>query len=255
MFESLDSIMLPFKEESISNGLSVESPVGLVYGEEVKAEMASMKVFVVGSGAIGCELLKIFALLGVGCGSSPHAITPGDGGGDEPSEGPDLNGLKEGEGLWKGLSNGGIVLADMDQIERSNLNRQLLFRERHVGLAKAVVAAETVKEINPNIRVRAAEYKLCTESEAIFDTAFWDQVDVVTTALDNVDARRYIDSRCVRYCTWLIDAGTLGTKGNTQVNIYISIYICIYLQMYKYICTQKYGYMHIYTYIHICIYV
>jgi ubiquitin-activating enzyme E1 len=111
----------------------------------------------------------------------------------------------------------GIVLADMDQIERSNLNRQLLFREKHVGMAKAVVAAETVKQINPKMRVKAAEYKLCPESEAIFDSTFWNDVDVVTTALDNVDARRYIDSRCVGYCTWMVDSGTLGTKGNTQV--------------------------------------
>jgi molybdopterin/thiamine biosynthesis adenylyltransferase len=34
-----------------------------------------------------------------------------------------------------------------------------------------------------------------------------------------VDARRYVDEQCVMHGKWLIDSGTLGTKGNTQVVI------------------------------------
>jgi molybdopterin/thiamine biosynthesis adenylyltransferase len=34
---------------------------------------------------------------------------------------------------------------------------------------------------------------------------------------DNVDARRYVDAQCVTYGKWMVDSGTLGTKGNTQV--------------------------------------
>lgn len=41
----------------------------------------------------------------------------------------------------------------------------------------------------------------------------------MTTALDNIDARLYVDRRCVLYGKWLVDSGTLGTKGNTQVVI------------------------------------
>ena len=36
---------------------------------------------------------------------------------------------------------------------------------------------------------------------------------------DNVDARRYVDAQCVTYSKWLVDSGTLGSKGNTQVVI------------------------------------
>ena len=34
-----------------------------------------------------------------------------------------------------------------------------------------------------------------------------------------MEARRYVDSQCVTYNKWLVDSGTLGTKGNTQVVI------------------------------------
>jgi molybdopterin/thiamine biosynthesis adenylyltransferase len=37
---------------------------------------------------------------------------------------------------------------------------------------------------------------------------------------DNVDARKYVDELCVLHGKWLIDSGTLGTKGNTQVRSY-----------------------------------
>ena len=37
------------------------------------------------------------------------------------------------------------------------------------------------------------------------------------TALDNVDARRYVDEACVRHSLSLLDSGTLGVKGNSQV--------------------------------------
>jgi ubiquitin-activating enzyme E1 len=50
----------------------------------------------VGAGAIGCELLKNYAMLGVGCGK---------------------------QDLSKGENGGSIVLTDPDVIEVSNLNR------------------------------------------------------------------------------------------------------------------------------------
>ncbi len=171
MFESLDAVMTD-PVDDIS-----------VYGNmEVDRELAKMKVFIVGSGAIGCELLKTMAMMGIG--------THGDG---------------------------GVVITDMDQIEKSNLNRQLLFRQEHVGLNKATVAATMIKHINPAIRVHPIALKLCTENENIFNTNFYNSVDIVTTALDNVDARRFVDEQCLMHKKWLLDSGTLGTKGNTQV--------------------------------------
>lgn len=41
----------------------------------------------------------------------------------------------------------------MDTIETSNLNRQFLFRKRHVGQSKAKVAAEAVRRFRPNSKI------------------------------------------------------------------------------------------------------
>ena len=98
------------------------------------------------------------------------------------------------------------------------MNRQLLFREEHIGLPKASIAAQMIKHINPKMRINAVQNKLYSGTENIFNTKFWKDADVVVTALDNVEARRYVDEQCVSHGCWLIDSGTLGTKGNTQVS-------------------------------------
>ena len=44
-------------------------------------------------------------------------------------------------------------------------------------------------------------------------------LDVVVNALDNVNARLYVDGRCVYFQKPLLESGTLGTKCNTQMVI------------------------------------
>lgn len=52
-----------------------------------------------------------------------------------------------------------ITITDMDHIEKSNLNRQFLFHSEHVGQAKSAVAAESIQQINPALRVVALQEK------------------------------------------------------------------------------------------------
>merc|ERR1711976_971555 len=49
--------------------------------------------------------------------------------------------------------------------------------------------------------------------------SFFEKLDIVTNALDNVQARTYIDERCITARTPLIESGTLGPKGHVQVII------------------------------------
>lgn len=51
----------------------------------------------------------------------------------------------------------------------------------------------------------------------MFGDDFFDNLDCVTNALDNVLARQYMDRRCVYYEKPLLESGTLGTKANVQV--------------------------------------
>ena len=50
----------------------------------------------------------------------------------------------------------------------------------------------------------------------MYNDGFWESLDGVITALDNVEARLYVDQRCVYYQRALFDSGTLGSKGSVQ---------------------------------------
>ena len=66
-----------------------------VFERQFQETLGKQKWFVVGAGVISCELLKNFGLMGLGCNYA--------------------------EG-------GGVTVSDMNMIEKSNLNRQFLFR-------------------------------------------------------------------------------------------------------------------------------
>ncbi|XP_074544060.1 ubiquitin-like modifier-activating enzyme 6 [Halichoeres trimaculatus] len=152
-------------------------------GESMCLELQKLRVFMVGCGAIGCEMLKNFALLGVG--------------------------------LTK--TSGEVCITDPDLIEKSNLNRQFLFRPHHIQKPKSTTAAEATRDINPDLQVDAHLNKVCPATESIYNDSFYSSLNIVVTALDNVEARRYVDSRCLSNQKPLLDSGTMGTKGHTEI--------------------------------------
>ncbi|XP_031141922.1 ubiquitin-like modifier-activating enzyme 6 [Sander lucioperca] len=152
-------------------------------GESMCVELHKLRVFMVGCGAIGCEMLKNFALLGVGLAKS----------------------------------SGEICITDPDLIEKSNLNRQFLFRPHHIQKPKSTTAAEATHDINPDLQVDAHLNKVCPATESIYNDSFYSRLNLVVTALDNVEARRYVDSRCLSNQRPLLDSGTMGTKGHTEI--------------------------------------
>jgi len=109
-----------------------------------------------------------------------------------------------------------VLVTDMDSIEKSNLNRQFLFRPKDVGSMKSHTAAAAVKAMNPAMNVTAVCDKIASDTEDKYNVAFWEGLDVVVSALDNVQARVYIDSKCVEARRPLLESGTLGTKCHTQ---------------------------------------
>lgn len=71
------------------------------------------------------------------------------------------------------------------------------------------------KELRGNIYARLD--KVFDGTSHIFTDQFFEELDIVTNALDNIAARKYVDIRCVTAKTPLIESGTLGPKGHVQV--------------------------------------
>jgi ubiquitin-activating enzyme E1 len=155
-----------------------------VFGKAFQEKLTNVRQFLVGSGAIGCEMLKNWSMMGIASGP-----------------------------------NGAIDVTDMDQIEKSNLNRQFLFRPKDVGGFKADTAAAAVAEMNPDLKgkIHSHQDRVGPETEGTYGDEFFEKLTGVTNALDNVQARQYMDRRCVYYQKPLLESGTLGTKANTQV--------------------------------------
>lgn len=61
--------------------------------------------------------------------------------------------------------------------------------------------------------LKAHETPVGKNTENVFDDAFWERLDLVVNGLDNIQARLYVDERCVEFKKPLLESGTLGTKG------------------------------------------
>lgn len=107
---------------------------------------------------------------------------------------------------------------DMDTIEVSNLNRQFLFRKRHVGKSKAETAAEAIRSFCPDAKIRTLQQNV---KDSLFDLAFMKTFDIVLNGLDNDEARRHVNRLCLAAEVPLIESGTTGYKG--QVCMLVSV--------------------------------
>jgi len=86
-------------------------------------KLAAAKVLVVGAGALGNEVLKNLALMGIGS----------------------------------------VYIVDFDLIEESNLTRSVLFRHRDCGRPKAEAAAEAMRDMNPDTSVKPMLSNIITD--------------------------------------------------------------------------------------------
>jgi len=90
-----------------------------------------------------------------------------------------------------------------------------LFREKHIGKPKSLTAAAVSQQMNPDLKnICALTEKVCDATKHIFSDAFFKKQDIILNALDNVAARKYMDSRCVANKRALLESGTLGPKGH-----------------------------------------
>ena len=60
---------------------------------------------------------------------------------------------------------------------------------------KSTIAASAIQTMNPAFRIVAQSNRVSADTQSVYDDAFWDSLDLVCTALDNVEARLYVDQR------------------------------------------------------------
>jgi len=133
--------------------------------------------------------------------------------------------------LLKDLAMSGIKdvhVIDLDTIDVTNLNRQFLFRQKDVGSSKAQVAAAFINERCPWMNVTAHHCMIQDK-----DPSFYAGFNVILSGLDNVEARRWLNSTVVglvevdedgdpidpESIVPIIDGGTEGFAGQTRVII------------------------------------
>lgn len=183
MVMDVRELVLPASQRDgafVASGDRYDSLRALV-GEAIVRKVLSTKLFMIGAGAIGCEMFKYYAMLGFGCGEG-----------------------------------GSVICTDPDSIEKSNLNRQFLFRPRDINSNKAAAASRAILSMNSGMRVQNYDLKVGPDTESVFTDKFFEGLDVVVNALDNVQARLYVDNRCVMNQRPLMESGTMGVMGNTQ---------------------------------------
>jgi ubiquitin-activating enzyme E1 len=171
------------KTDRTLNGTRYDDQIA-IYGNEIQKKINDSNIFMIGAGALGCEFLKNMALMGIA--------------------------TNEGKS---------VTVTDNDNIETSNLNRQFLFRKENIGHSKSKCACESVRSMNNKFHCKDLQSLVAPENEHIFNENFWNSQTFIINAVDNIKARRYIDTQCTTYNRPLIDSGTLGTKAHVQMII------------------------------------
>lgn len=111
--------------------------------------------------------------------------------------------------LLAGAGIGSIHVIDHDEIEVSNLNRQILFREADIGSSKAETAAREMAAINSDIRITHNTARLSLANVA----ELTEQVDLVIDAADNFATSYILSDQCVNLAKPLLSASVNKSYG------------------------------------------
>ncbi|MCH2021357.1 MAG: HesA/MoeB/ThiF family protein [Saprospiraceae bacterium] len=155
-------------------------------GIEGQKKLKAAKVLVVGAGGLGCPVLQYLAAAGVG--------------------------------------NIGII--DMDVIEESNLQRQVLYGVKDVGKNKATIAKERLIKLNPLIEITAYPFELATTNALQLFKAY----DLIIDGSDNFATRYLVNDASVITGKPLVYGSIFRFEGQVSVFNYENgpSYRCLY---------------------------
>ena len=108
---------------------------------------------------------------------------------------------------------GHITVCDFDTVDETNLGRQVLYAQGHIGELKAEVAATRLRKINPAIEVEAISERLIGDALVAAVAA----ADVVLDGCDNFATRFQVNDACVAESRRLISGSAIRLEGQLAV--------------------------------------
>lgn len=112
-----------------------------------------------------------------------------------------------------GAGVGRLRLVDDDEVELSNLHRQIAFQGEQIGSPKALALAARLHALNPDVAVQTHQQRI----DAAWLDANLDDVSLVLDCTDNFATRQAINAACVRHRKPLISGAAIRLDGQLAV--------------------------------------
>lgn len=142
-------------------------------GLEGQRKIMNSKVLVIGAGGLGSPVIQYLAAAGIGT----------------------------------------LGVADFDEVELHNLNRQVIHRENTVGSSKIKSAEAFVNALNHHVKFTGVHIKIeISNAEKILS-----QYDIIVDGSDNFTSRYLINDTCVKLAKPLVYGSILGFSGQVAV--------------------------------------
>jgi len=123
---------------------------------------------------------------------------------------------------------GHITLMDHDQVELTNLQRQIMHTEKSIGKSKVISGKQFLEQLNAGIQIETIEAKA---TAGLLDELL-PCVDIVLDCTDNFASRHLINASCVKHKTPLVSGSALRFDGQISVfdprNLVSPCYACIF---------------------------
>jgi len=108
---------------------------------------------------------------------------------------------------------GVLGLVDFDEVNLSNLQRQVLYNTDEIGQAKVGIAASKLTRLNPDVALTPYEKRLGADNvDAIFSG-----YDLIVDGSDNFDTRYLVNDACVRLGKPNAFGSVLGFEGQASL--------------------------------------
>lgn len=145
------------------------------FGEEGQQKLKNATVFVAGTGGLGSPVATYLAVAGIGR----------------------------------------IILTDMDIVDPSNLNRQILHWDENTGQKKVKSAKSKLQRINPEIRITDLDIRI--DEHNVYDLT--EGADIIIDAMDNFETRYILNKAAFRHDIPFIHASVRGLGGQLMTVI------------------------------------